>query len=51
MPRMLNWGIIRYPDPYTAPEILPYSVQGEVIGHPDRPDGEFIALDRGDGLS
>ena len=34
-----NWAIVSPQDPYTAPELLRFSLKGEVYGHPRFSDG------------
>lgn len=41
--RMNNWGLVKYPDPYRAPELLPTVFQGTVEDHPKHVPGKKIA--------
>ena len=40
--KLENWRVVGIGDPYTAPEAMSRSLQGEVYGHPDFTDGETV---------
>jgi hypothetical protein len=42
--RIENWAVVFPPSisPYTAPELLKQSLQGEIFGHPKFNDGKFV---------
>lgn len=41
--KLENWVLVApNSTPYDAPETLRFSIQGEVFGHPKRPDGDKI---------
>ena len=43
--RLENWSVCSYPpdsDPYLAPELWAYHLQGRVYGHPGFVEGTFV---------
>ena len=41
--KLQNWSIIAAPiSPYTAPEMVPTILAGEIYGHPNFPDGRKV---------